>query len=346
MALRPVVLLGAGIGAGSTARSSSASTARPPPRRRRRRSRSSRSCCPGLQNDDVPLGHFLGLNTWVDLRPGLDEPEALQRLVAGAQGQAHRRRSAAKLLAGLCALSRPAAVPRAGCRPVLRPRAVRRRADRQGRPAHGHQRRGGPRPLGQRQVLDRLSPACSRRCAERRGWASRRCGTSSACGPAPSRCTSWRGPSTRPEPMLSPIADPRRAQRATPNACASARSRVAELVRDRLQADPGSTRLLLYVDQWEELYTQAQPREIKTDEDQAPRRRRAAVRRPRPRRRRHAPCTLVLSVRSDFYPDIQNHDAPARRRPGLPGQPRADERSGADGRDRGAGQGGRRQRRS
>ena len=43
---------------------------------------------PSLQPDDVPLGTFLNLNTWVDLRPGLDEPEALQRLLAAAQGHA------------------------------------------------------------------------------------------------------------------------------------------------------------------------------------------------------------------------------------------------------------------
>ena len=83
---------------------------------------------------------------------------------------------------------------------------------------------------------------------------------------------------------------------------------VAELVRDRLQADQGSTRLLLYVDQWEELYTQAQPREAESAEDQ---------RRIEDARRfidllldaaATAPCTLVLSVRSDFYPDLQSHD--------------------------------------
>jgi hypothetical protein len=28
---------------------------------------------PGLANDDVPAGSFLSVNTWVDLRPGLDE---------------------------------------------------------------------------------------------------------------------------------------------------------------------------------------------------------------------------------------------------------------------------------
>lgn len=41
---------------------------------------------PGLQPDDVPLGTFLALNTWVDLRTGLDEPEPLQHLIAAAQG--------------------------------------------------------------------------------------------------------------------------------------------------------------------------------------------------------------------------------------------------------------------
>ena len=56
---------------------------------------------PGLANDAVPVGSFLSLNTWVDLRNGLDEPESLQRLVAGAQGQAIDAAAAEKLLAGL-----------------------------------------------------------------------------------------------------------------------------------------------------------------------------------------------------------------------------------------------------
>jgi hypothetical protein len=42
---------------------------------------------PTLQPDDVPLGTFLALNTWVDLRNGIDEPESLQRLIAAAQGK-------------------------------------------------------------------------------------------------------------------------------------------------------------------------------------------------------------------------------------------------------------------
>ena len=56
---------------------------------------------PGLKDDDIPVGRFLGLNTWVDLRSGLNEPESLQRLVAGARGNAIDAAAAEKLLAGL-----------------------------------------------------------------------------------------------------------------------------------------------------------------------------------------------------------------------------------------------------
>ena len=56
---------------------------------------------PGLAKDAVPVGSFLGLNTWVDLRNGLDETEGLQRIIAGAQGHAIDAAAAEKLLAGL-----------------------------------------------------------------------------------------------------------------------------------------------------------------------------------------------------------------------------------------------------
>jgi hypothetical protein len=84
---------------------------------------------------------------------------------------------------------------------------------------------------------------------------------------------------------------------------------LAELVRDRLRDDPGSTRLLLYVDQWEELYTLATLREIKSDED---RERAADVRLFIDlvlEAAAKSPCTMALSARSDFYPDIQSHDS-------------------------------------
>src|SRR4051794_8248688 len=56
---------------------------------------------PGLQKEDIPLGRFLGLNTWVDLRQSLDDPEALQRLLAGVQGCAIDEVATARLLTGL-----------------------------------------------------------------------------------------------------------------------------------------------------------------------------------------------------------------------------------------------------
>ena len=47
----------------------------------------------------MPIGTFLSLNTWVDLRKDLNETESLQRLIAGAQGKAIDATAADKLLA-------------------------------------------------------------------------------------------------------------------------------------------------------------------------------------------------------------------------------------------------------
>lgn len=55
---------------------------------------------PGLASDAVPAGTLLGLNTWVDLRGGLDDPDGVQQLVAGVQGRTIDA-AAANLLAGL-----------------------------------------------------------------------------------------------------------------------------------------------------------------------------------------------------------------------------------------------------
>jgi TIR domain len=56
---------------------------------------------PGLAKEDVPAGRFLSLNTWVDLRRGLDETESFQRLVAGAQGHAIDAVAAETVIGGL-----------------------------------------------------------------------------------------------------------------------------------------------------------------------------------------------------------------------------------------------------
>ena len=110
---------------------------------------------PGLQPDDVPLGTLPGPQHLGRPAPG---PRRARAPAAPDRRRARARRSTASRrdLAGLAPLSRPAAVPRAGCRPVLRPRALRRRARRQGPPAHGHQPRRRRRPLRQRQVVGRL----------------------------------------------------------------------------------------------------------------------------------------------------------------------------------------------
>jgi hypothetical protein len=71
---------------------------------------------PGLAADAIPVGQFLNLNTWVDLRNGFDDPQAIQRLVAGAQGRrltVPRRRS----------FSRPSRPIAAFCRSASRTRA-------------------------------------------------------------------------------------------------------------------------------------------------------------------------------------------------------------------------------
>ena len=62
----------------------------------------SRASYLGLDDRGVPLGRFLGLNTWIDLRSGLDDPVALQRLIAGVQAQAIDTIAHDPRLAGLC----------------------------------------------------------------------------------------------------------------------------------------------------------------------------------------------------------------------------------------------------
>jgi hypothetical protein len=261
---------------------------------------------PGLAKDAVPVGSFLSLNTWVDLRSGLDAPESLQRLVAGAQGKAIDAAAAEKLLAGL--------TPYRGLLPFReqdaglffgRERFVRELVQKVGqRTATNVVSVIGRSGSGKSSIVYAgLFPTLRR---------ERGVGGQSV----------WKIVDLRPydEPLhqLVRAFDPPKAEpgsisyRAQLNEAAKLlRDRkltLAELVRDRLRDEPGSTRLLLYVDQWEELYTQAAPREPKSDEDRA---RAADVKlfidlvldaAASPN------CALVLSARSDFYPDIQTHD--------------------------------------
>ena len=262
---------------------------------------------PGLGKDDIPVGRFLGLNTWVDLRNGFDEdPEALQRLVAGAQGNAIDAAAAQKLLAGL--------MPYRGLLPF--------------------REQDAGLFFGRKRFVDELVEKVGRRSDTNVVAVVGRSGSGKSSivyaglFPALRREQGvgdesvWQILHLRPHgELLHQLAlafDPPKAERGSiafraqlNEAAKLFRDRkltLAELVRDRLRDEPGSTRLLLYVDQWEELYTQAAPREVKSDED----RRRAAdaklfidlVLEAAAK----SPCTLVLSVRSDFYPDLQALD--------------------------------------
>jgi hypothetical protein len=261
---------------------------------------------PGLANDALPVGSFLSLNTWVDLRSGLDDPQSIQRLIAGAQGQAIDAAAAEKLL--------PALTPYRGLLPFReqdaglffgRERFVKELVQKVGqRAAMNVVAVIGRSGSGKSSIVYAgLFPALRRE----RGRGDQ---------------SVWQILHLRPdvEPLHQlafafdpPKAEPRSiAFRAQLNESAKffrdRQIRLADLVRDRLRDEPGSTRLLLYVDQWEELYTQAAPREPKSDKDRA---RTADVRLFVDLvldAASSSDCTLVLSVRSDFYPDIQLHD--------------------------------------
>ena len=262
---------------------------------------------PGLANDSVPIGSFLSLNTWVDLRPGLDEPESLQRLIAGAQGRAIDAGAAEKLLTGL--------TPYRGLLPFReqdaglffgRERFVTELVQKVGqRNATNVVAVIGRSGSGKSSIVYAgLFPTLRR---------EKGLGDQSV----------WRIVRLRPYAealhQLAAAFDPPRGEPdsmewlAALNAKAklfrSGDVNLAQLVRARLNQDKGSTRILLYVDQWEELYTQAQRREVEENEDPSQPAQDvklftdlvlgAAAK---------SPCTLVLSARSDFYPDIQNHD--------------------------------------
>ena len=259
---------------------------------------------PGLQPDDVPLGAFLALNTWVDLRTGLDEPEPLQRLIAAAHG-----RAIDGVTSDLASLR-----PYRGLLPF--------------------REQDAGLFFGRERFVDELVVKVRQRSASNLVTVLGRSGSGKSsvvfAGLFPAlrqekgvgHQAVWQildlRPGTEPLHALIETFDPpddnltRTQKLAMINAgvdlLRQRKVTLAQLLRDRLKDDPGTTRLLLYVDQWEELYTQSQPRELRTEEERS----RAADARLFVdlvlEAAANAPCTLVLSVRSDFYPDIQAHD--------------------------------------
>ena len=258
---------------------------------------------PGLTDDALPVGRFLSLNTWVDLRRGLDDPEGLQRVIAGARGQAIDAAAADKLLAGLS--------PYRGLLPF--------------------REQDAGLFFGRKRFVEELTNKVRQRTAKNVVAVVGRSGSGKSsivyAGLIPALRRErgvgggsvWQVLDLRPheEPLhhLAAAFDPPQAEpgsrefRKEFNKGAEdlrdPKFSLAELVRDRLRKESGSTRLLLFVDQWEELYTLAAPREIKTDADRA---RAADVKRFIDLvldAAANSRCTLVFSVRSDFYPDLQ-----------------------------------------
>ena len=150
---------------------------------------------PGLQSDDVRSAPSLALNAWVDLRAGLDEPEPLQRLIAGAQG--HAIDGLTRDLASLR--------PYRGLLPFREQDAglffgQQRFVD--GLVAESIRQRSARNVVA---VLGRSGSGKSsvvfaglfRLCARSGARASERC-VDPRPRPAPSRCTPWSRPSTRP----------------------------------------------------------------------------------------------------------------------------------------------------
>lgn len=261
---------------------------------------------PKVANDAIPVGRFLNLNTWVDLRNGLDDPESLQRLIAGAQGAAIDAAAAEKLLASLS--------PYRGLLPFREQDAglffgrqrfvdelVRKVGQRTATNVVAVIGRSGS---GKSSIVyASLLPALRRE----RGLGGQSVWQILDLRPHDEPLEELALAFNPPNPDLGPV-DRRAELNRLANRLRKREVSLAELVRDRLRDDPGSTRLLLYVDQWEELYTLATARAMKNNEDRA----RASDAKLfidlLLEAAASSPCTLVLSVRSDFYPDLQNHD--------------------------------------
>jgi hypothetical protein len=155
---------------------------------------------PGLANDAVPVGRFLNLNTWIDLRPGFDDPDGLQRLIAGAQAQAIDVVAAEKLLAGL--------TPYRGLLPFReqdaglffgRERFVKELLEKVRQRTTSNVARSSAVPAAASPQSS--TPASSRRCGVSAASAISLCGKFFTCVLTRSRSTDWRARSIRQRPI-------------------------------------------------------------------------------------------------------------------------------------------------
>jgi hypothetical protein len=243
---------------------------RPRPPGVRRESGQDLSRCPraaaGARQGRRPDRHISRPQHRVDLSKGLDDdPQELARLIAGAQGQAIDAAAAGKLLAGLS--------PYRGLLPF--------------------REQDAGLFFGRKRFVDELVRKVGRRTPTNVVAVIGRSGSGKSSivyaglFPALRRERGVGGDSVwqivdlrlnaEPLQQLAAAFDPPKAELGLTERIAALNAKsellrnrqltLAQLVRYRLQADRGSTRLLLYVDQWEELYTLATPRELKSDQD-------------------------------------------------------------------------------
>ena len=249
---------------------------------------------PGV--DDPPLG-FLGLNTWTDLSRGVDDQNELDALARAIRNDLPvpplERSEASDPRANIC--------PYRGLEPFREEDASfflgrERFIDELVRKVQHQVHARSPVAVVGRSgsgksslVYAGLLP-CLRR-AQDRVWGIL------TLRPGDAPLAALAVALAPPRPGLDLI---QRRRRLNANAEALGRGQisVAELVSDILERDVGTDRLLIYVDQWEELYTQTVGPNRNVGEDSSDRHRFVELLLDAAET---APATLVLSLRSDFY---------------------------------------------
>ena len=211
---------------------------------------------------DPPLG-FLRLSTWIDLKAGVEDWPALNILERAIRGQApspddtglpDRARLRLSLTGGWSPFAK-----RTRHFFVGREAFIRTLLDKD-RPTAPGRRRGG---IGLGKKLSCISWTRAFAASARR-WPG--LGDSGRCARGPTRCANSppfscrRIPTSRNSTGLQVLK--KRAEQ-----LASGEITLADVIDTALERQPGTDRLLLVVDQWEELYTQARDLPLKDSQD-------------------------------------------------------------------------------
>ena len=245
-----------------------------------------------------PPGGFLRLQTWVDLRQDPDDPGQLQFLLAGIRGEAPAGAAIREAICpyrGLLAFREEDAGLFFGREDEVADLVAKVRDQ----PLLTLVGRSGS---GKSSVIYAgLIPALRRR-ADGRSWAV--VGLRPGAEPLHALVRAF----DPPPPDLAPLEATERTERQVALFRANP-GLLAAHVRGLLATEDerGTDRLLLYVDQWEELYTQALHHPAADRAQPAADVARfidlllAAA--------RTSPCTVVLTARADFYADLLRHEA-------------------------------------